>query len=243
MAASARTATQVPASFLGRWFRPFVFYVLPILIALVVVLAISLSAYSVLPRLRVSPGYSLVDQNGQAVTSEDMRGGVVLYSFASTECVDDCRASLGMLDAVQDRLESSGLLDAADDEIGVSFVTIFTDANRDTPEQVRAFAEGQQLGSVVDWSLLTGEAPNLNAVVRGGFGLGAASSADEDGFVPGFFLVDEAGFIRAEYVGEIPEGREVADDIASVVDEARAGGFGAAAYGASHKFNFTCNVR
>jgi cytochrome oxidase Cu insertion factor (SCO1/SenC/PrrC family) len=242
MTASAQTASTERPTFWGRWFRPFVFYVVPILVALVVVGAISLSAYSVLPRLRVSPGYSLVDQNGQAVTSEDMRGGVVLYSLASTDCSGECRESLKVLDAVQERLESSGLLDDVGDELDITFVTIFTDASRDTPGRLRDFAANQQVGGAIDWSLLTGDASKLNALLQGGFGLAQNSDAG-DGFTPAFFLVDGAGFVRAEYLQELPESREVADDIASVVDEARAGGFGAAAYGAAHKFTFTCNAR
>lgn len=242
MTASAQTASQAQSSFRRRWLRPFVFYVVPILIALVVVAAISLSAYSVLPRLRVSPGYSLVDQDGRSVSSEDMRGGVVLYSLASTDCSGECQGSLQLLDDVQERLESSGLLDDVEGELDITFVTIFTDASRDTPEQLRDFAAHQQLGGAIDWSLLTGDAPGLNALLQGGFGL-ANDSGGAGGFTPAFFLVDEAGFVRAEYLGELPESREVADDIASVVDEARAGGFGAAAYGAAHKFTFTCNAR
>lgn len=244
MTASGQTASQARASFWGRWLRPFVFYVAPILVALVVVLAISLSAYSVLPRLRVSPGYSLVDQDGQVVSSEDMRGGVVLYSLAATDCSGACQESMLMLDAVRDRLTSSGLLDDVEGELDITFVTIFTDAGGAKPERLREFAASQKLGSSIDWSLLTGDETRLNALLKGGFGLARDSrSPAESGFTPALFLVDEAGFVRAEYLQDLPRSRLVADDIASVVDEARAGGFGAAAYGASHKFTFTCNAR
>lgn len=149
-----------------------------------------------------------------------------------------------MLDAVQDRLEGSGLLDAVEGALDISFVTVFTDASQDTPERVRDFAASRQLGNTIDWSLLTGDASSLKALLHGGFGLPARSDAGNGTeFTPAVFLVDQAGFVRAEYLQELPDSDAVADDVASVVDEALAGGFGAAAYGASHKFNFTCNAR
>ena len=38
----------------------------------------------VLPRIRLAPGFAMTDQAGDRLTSEDLRGEIVLYSFAYT---------------------------------------------------------------------------------------------------------------------------------------------------------------
>ena len=40
----------------------------------------------VLPRMQLSPAFSLVDQDSARLTSEDLRGHFVLYTFAYTNC-------------------------------------------------------------------------------------------------------------------------------------------------------------
>ncbi len=40
----------------------------------------------VLPRIRIAPGFSLVDQSGAGYTSEDGRGNVTLYTFLPVAC-------------------------------------------------------------------------------------------------------------------------------------------------------------
>ena len=44
----------------------------------------------VLPRVRLSPGYLLADQQGESFTSEDVRGDIVLYTFRYSGCGEDC---------------------------------------------------------------------------------------------------------------------------------------------------------
>lgn len=39
----------------------------------------------VLPRMRISPAYNFIDQSGQPLTSETLRGHFVLYSFTYTQ--------------------------------------------------------------------------------------------------------------------------------------------------------------
>ena len=40
----------------------------------------------VLPRVRLAPGFTLTDQSGERLTSEDLRGKFVLYSLTYTSC-------------------------------------------------------------------------------------------------------------------------------------------------------------
>lgn len=40
----------------------------------------------VLPRMQLSPAFSLTDQSNERLTSEDLRGEFVLYTFTYTNC-------------------------------------------------------------------------------------------------------------------------------------------------------------
>ena len=93
----------------------------------------------VLPRIRLAPGYLLTDQNAQAVTSEDVRGDIVLYNFGYSGCGDDCVGMNETMIEVQQRL---GEVDAGDTTI--TFVTVSFDPEVDTPEVLSAYAN--QLG-------------------------------------------------------------------------------------------------
>ena len=44
----------------------------------------------VLPRIRLAPGFVLVDQHGDTFTSEDLRGSVTLYTFTYGGCEAPC---------------------------------------------------------------------------------------------------------------------------------------------------------
>src|SRR5215217_7443517 len=50
----------------------------------------TLQPFQVLPRIGLSPGFALVDQDGQRLTSEDLRGRIVLYNFTYSGCRAPC---------------------------------------------------------------------------------------------------------------------------------------------------------
>ena len=49
-----------------------------------------LRPFQVLPRIGVSPGFALIDQSGRRLISEDLRGHIVVYNFADTDCAAPC---------------------------------------------------------------------------------------------------------------------------------------------------------
>ena len=51
----------------------------------------------VLPRIRLSPGFAMLDQNGLRVTNESLRGSIVVFSYTYTRCQEKCAASLQTL--------------------------------------------------------------------------------------------------------------------------------------------------
>ena len=61
-------------------------------VALIIGAAVAFALFEpiqVLPRIRISPGYVLVNQDAETITSEDARGDIVLYNFTYSECGED----------------------------------------------------------------------------------------------------------------------------------------------------------
>lgn len=166
-------------------------------VVLIIAAAIAFALFEpiqVLPRIRLAPGYLLTDQNAQAVTSEDVRGDIVLYNFGYSNCGDDCAGMNETMIEVQERL---GEVDAGDTTI--TFVTVSFDPEVDTPEVLDAYAA--QLGADPEqWKFLSGEPNHLQNVVKAGFEA-YYKKRDDGGFVfdPVLILVDGWGVIRGEY--------------------------------------------
>jgi len=217
-----------------RRLRFVLIYVLPPLIALAIVLVPTLSSAAILPRIGVGPGFALVDQQGQLVTNEQLRGEIVVYSLATTDCNAACAATLAALKDARERV-------ALDAEPAVRFVTIVVDAG-DDPGALSAFAAAQ--GIVADdWTVLSGSEAAVRAVVSSGFEVYLGKA--EDGSVthgPGVFLVDQAGFMRAEYRAGTPIPSVVADDIGRIRTEANAGKVRGLFYDAAHSLSLSCGT-
>lgn len=148
----------------------------------------------VLPRIRLAPGFLLTDQTGATLTSEDVRGDIVLYNFAYTQCGSDCSHMTETMREVQSRLNE---VDVGDTD--VRFVTISFDPERDTPDTLSAYAA--DLGADPElWTFATAEPMHVDNVVKAGFN--AWFEKKDDGsfaFDPVFVLVDGWGVIRGEY--------------------------------------------
>ena len=174
-----------------------------------------LQPVKVRPRMGLAPGFSLVDQQGNALTNEDLRGKLVLYNFGYSNCDQPaCGESMAAMQGVQNllqRLDTGG--------IAVEQVTVSIDPARDTPERLQRFAQEQ--GADPDtWHFLTGEAARLKNVVGGGFGVFYEPGAGEQFILaPAFVLVDGAGIVRAKYKTAAPALADVERDIQLIVRE------------------------
>lgn len=148
----------------------------------------------VLPRIRLAPGFTLVDQSGQRLTSEDLRGKVVLYNFLYTGCGAECDRMNATMQEVQQRLHDTDL-----GGLPVQFVTISFDPAHDTPETLQRYAES--LGAdTSQWRFVTGDPARLKELIGSGFE--AYYAPDDAGgfqFDPTFVLVDGWGIIRGKY--------------------------------------------
>lgn len=168
------------------------------LIALLVLGAIAFKVFQpvqVVPRIRLAPGFSLVDQDGQRLTNEDLRGRFVLYNFSYTRCPQPCANLDDTMIEIQSRLGEAELGD-----IPITFVTMSFDPQYDAAPVLRAYADSVGADPAVWKFVTTTDETLLKHIIGGGFE--AYYQPREDGgysFDPKFVLVDGWGIIRGEY--------------------------------------------
>ena len=149
----------------------------------------------VLPRMRLAPGFTLVDQNGQRLTSEDLRGKVVLYNFLYTGCGAECepyeRHHAGSAAALARHRPGRPAGAVRDHQL--------RPRQRYALRRLQRYAES--LGAdTSQWRFATGDPARLKQLIGGGFE--AYYAPDDAGgfqFDPTFVLVDGWGIIRGKY--------------------------------------------
>jgi protein SCO1/2 len=189
----------------------------------------------VLPRIRLAPAFSFVDQDGERLTSEDLRGSFTLYTFSYASCPPPCGEIDTTMRTIQDRLDE---VDVGD--IPVRLVTISIDPVHDTLERLAEHARA--VGADPDiWTFVTTDNPQLLKTIVGS-GFGAYYETKNNGAIaldPKFVLVDGAGTIRGEYryLLEPPDPDRILRHLGVLAEEVRnAEGAAAVAYGAAHLF-------
>ncbi len=188
----------------------------------------------VLPRIRLAPGFSLTDQSGAQVTSEDLRGSVVLYTFTYAGCEEPCQAPEPTMAAIRNRI---GEVDLG--ETAVRFVTISFDPENDTPEVLNARA-GAMGADGDQWIYATGAESLMKPIIGSGFK--TYFERRDDGsfaFDPALILVDGWGVVRGEYRYQTrsPDTERVLNHIGILGDEIRnSHGVTGLAYEAAHFF-------
>lgn len=186
----------------------------------------------VLPRITLAPGLALTDQDSRPLTTEDLRGQIVLYNFAAAGCATPCAEMNGVLRAVQTRLAA-----AAADGPAVKLVTISVDPEHDTPAALAGLAAAVGADPQI-WRFATGDPDLLKRAIGGGFELFYGPRSDGSLQVdPLFALVDGWGILRAEYRTATPDLERLLRDIGLVAAEARnSTGLARYAYEAAHLF-------
>jgi protein SCO1 len=223
---------QPPRRTFPRWTK-IVGGVLGVLLGAALAFAI-IQPIKVLPRIRVAPGYALVDQAGAAFTSETARGAVTLYSFVPLDCGEQCDEVASTLREVRDRVP----LEADLADVDFRIVTI---ALADEPDPAALAAAAEASGADGEqWRWVGGEWDRVRTVVGAGFR--RYFERDEAGdieFDRGFVIVDGNGVIRAEnrYATVSDDADKLVRQVGTLGDEIRyAHGFAALGYEAAHLF-------
>ena len=194
-----------------------------------ILLFVTVRPVLVLPRIRLAPGYLLVNQDGQRVSHESFRGHIVLYNTVFTDCGDVCASSWALMANLQRELA------ALNSEIPIDLVTISVDP-ADTPERLAAYAEDNGVDTS-RWHLLTGDPDQIKYMVGAGFYTYYTVEADTVKLEPSLMIVDGVGILRAEYRRGIPSGADALRDIDLLLTEARnSTGITKYAYEAAHLF-------
>ena len=198
-------------------------------VALATGLYAALFQLDVRPRLGFAPGFALTAADGNALTSDDLRGGITVYTFDHTGNDDAARGTSTVLRAVKTALATA---DTAG--VPVRFVTVAFDGP--PPERLQAATAA---AAADGWTWATGPPDVLRRTVRDGFG--AYYERAPDGtylFDPTFVVVDGLGIVRARYRLGLPRPEALVADVRSLVREAQAAeGTLGLAYEAAHLFS------
>lgn len=153
----------------------------------------------VLPRVRLAPGFRMRDHRGDFLSSEDLRGKVVLYSFWYSHCPDPCYDVLPTMEYVARYLPTVPEMQLGD--IPVVFVVVSLDPERDTPQVLAEYARRMEERTGQTWYFVTHPDPQvLKTYVGAGFQV--YYERQPDGLIrfdPRYVLVDGWGIIRGEY--------------------------------------------
>jgi protein SCO1/2 len=167
---------------------------IPLVLVFIGVMAFTIfEPIQVLPRIRLAPGFAMTDQNGDRLTSEDLRGTIVVYSFGYTDCGEACEGTNATMRGIQERIDEVDLGGAE-----MRFVTVSFDPGNDTPGALSTYAAeiGADGGT---WTLAAPAEDLTRAIVGSGFRTWYENRGDHFAFDPTLVLVDGWGVVRGEY--------------------------------------------
>ena len=156
------------------------------------------------------PSFSLLDQHGNPVTDQTLRGSVAVVNFIYTRCPSVCPMLTAKFKALQGKV---GKLP------GARFVSISVDPEHDTPAVLKEYALRFQ--AAPEWLFLTGPLATIEKTVVEGFKLhlGEATPNGENPSLVDimhgehFVLVDKEGTIRGYYRSDAAGIEELEDDL------------------------------
>ncbi len=162
------------------------------LLVAMLLLAVSCSHQSDLPKLFPVPNAKLVSDAGAPVQLNTMKGNVTIYDFIFTNCAGTCP----MMTSTMRRITSK-----IDKNAPVRFVSISVDPRRDTPAALRGYAH--KVRNDPRWIFLTGDSNTITDLSVNGFKLAASGSSADNSILHSskFAIADKHGVIRDYYGG------------------------------------------
>ncbi len=200
----APTTSVLKNKHIGRWLEWLIYAVLGGAVIFIIWFGVW-QPITVLPRIRLAPGYVFTDQHNQSLTSEDLRGRFTLYTFSHSQCTaETCPQTTPQLDELHQWLTANTPAD-----LPISLVTISLAPTHDTAATLASHLAGYPtaVSSPTPWHYLTGDPLRVRYVVGGGFKLYFSDEATGDPvhFDGRAVLVDDNGIIRAEYRAAVPD--------------------------------------
>ena len=137
------------------------------------------------------PEFELINQDGRAFGSAQLRGKIWIADFVYTTCPGPCPMLSSRMSELQKPLENTD----------VHLVSFTVDPAKDTPQVLCGYAEKLQ-AEPGRWDFLTGPQSTIYNLSRNGFKLAVSDGSDEKG-IPvhstRMILVDRHGDIRGYY--------------------------------------------
>ncbi len=145
-------------------------------------------------------GFTLIDQTGRSVTSDELNGKILVVSFVFTGCSTTCPLVHKQMARIQGLVAN---------QPGVRLVSLAVDPRTDTPPVLEKFAA--QFGAQTNrWLFLTGDKKTLQTLIETSF----LENAGPGGYdpMPGGFadseriaVVDSFGRLRGFFDGLNPD--------------------------------------
>jgi protein SCO1/2 len=148
-----------------------------------------------LPVIRAVPQFALTDQNGQTVTTADLRGKIWIADFIFTRCAGPCPLMTARMLEMQKALVKTP---------EVKLVSVTVDPEYDTPEVLKAYAEAN-FADPERWKFLTGDKAVIEKLVTEGFMQHLSEEGGEPVHGTMFLIVDGNGMVRSARMLEDPE--------------------------------------
>ena len=176
--------------------------------------ALSVAGGESLPKIKPAPEFTLTKQDSKRLALKDLRGKALAITFIFASCADTCPLLTAKMVGIQDRLGS-------DFGPKAYFLSITVDAERDTPEVLKRYAEGHK-ANPAGWAFLTGTQAEIREVAkRYGIYFKKTPRGDLDHtFLTS--LVDHNGILRVQYMGVKFDPDEMLRDLQSLVKETKA---------------------
>jgi protein SCO1/2 len=146
-----------------------------------------------------APTFSLIDQEGKAFGSEQLKGKPYVAAFIFTHCAGACPIMTQKMAKLQKAVPDQD----------VKFVSFTVDPERDTPEVLKTYAKNAG-ADAARWHFLTGSPEQLAAVAAGLKSAAVKATDGSDQYIHSdrFMLIDGEGQVRGTYRNSEPEAME-----------------------------------
>ncbi|HET6574254.1 MAG TPA: SCO family protein [Fimbriiglobus sp.] len=144
--------------------------------------------------------FALTERSGRPVSDADLKGKVWVASFVFTRCSGPCPSVTATVARLQSELDLANTPD-------LRLVTFTVDPDRDTPDELRKYADRYR-AHPDHWLFLTGKEKEIHRLAKEGFKLGVSRSTDpnppagqEFDHSTRLVVIDKAGRVRSFFDG------------------------------------------